>query len=276
MKLTNMEQESTVDTEALTGLIQKAEEIVGQINQYAGLFVGSLFMVMGGIIAIYLIHKIASKFLFPHFHKGRLIKVTGVTVYAMILVTSALIVLKSVGVDVTVIRQIALVTIIVVAVLIFFLLPFLPKFPIQVGHQVEIGGELGTVTAISLLFTTLQQFDGTLVFIPHTSMTSMIVKNYSYVSSRRIEINLSVRNDIDLERTKEFLVRLMTEDERVLKEPSGPAVFVLKANAVCIDLLAVCWANNEDWFSTQSGLWEKIVNTFDEDVHLAKPYPDLR
>ena len=270
-----MEQESTVDTEALTGLIQKTEEIVGQIDQYAGLFIGSLFMVIVGIIAIYLIHKIASKFLFPHFHKGRLIKVTGVTVYTLILLTLALIVLKSIGVDVTVIRQIALVTIVVVAVLIFFLLPFLPKFPIQIGHQVEIGGELGTVTAISLLFTTLQQFDGTLVFIPHTSMTSMIVKNYSYVSSRRIEINLSVRNDIDLERTKEFLVRLMTEDERVLKEPSGPAVFVLKANAVCIDLLAVCWANNEDWFSTQSGLWEKIVNTFDEDVHLAKPYRDL-
>ena len=67
-------------------------------------------------------------------------------------------------------------------------------------------------------------------------------------------------------------MRLMSEDERVLDEPSGPAVFVTKANDVCIDLLAVCWVMNEHWFSTQSDLWEQIVNTFNEDIHLAKPF----
>jgi small conductance mechanosensitive channel len=267
-----MAQESTVDTEALTDLSQKAEEIVGQVSQYGDLIIGSFFVIMGGIIAIYLIHKIAAKFLFPHFRKGRLIKVTGVTVYALILVATALMVLNSVGVDVTEIAHIALVTIFIVAVLFFFLLPFLPKLPFQIGHLVEVRGELGTVTSISLFFTTLQKFDGTLVFIPNTSIISMTIKNYSHVSSRRIELNLSVQNDIDLERTKEVLVRLMSEDERVLDEPPGPAVFVMKANADFVDLLAVCWVKNEDWFSTQCDLWERIVNTSDEKIHLAKPF----
>lgn len=267
-----MEQESRVDTEALAELSQKTEEIVGQVNQYGDLIIGSLFMIMGGIIAIYLIHKIASRFLFPHFHKGRLIKVAGITVYALILVATALMVLESAGVDATEIAHIALVTIFTFTVLIFFLLPFLPKLPFQIGHLVEVRGELGTVTAISLFFTTLQKFDGTLVFIPNTSIISMTIKNYTHVSSRRIEINLSVQNDIDLDRTKQILVNLMSEDERVFDEPSRPAVFVTKANAVCIDLLAICWVKNEDWFSTQSDLWEKIVNTLDENIHLAKPF----
>ena len=100
----------------------------------------------------------------------------------------------------------------------------------------------------------------------------MIIKNYSHESTRRIEINLSVQNAIDLGRTKAALVGLMTKDERVLEEPARPAVIVVNANADNVDLLAVCWVKNEDWLTTQSDLWEKIVNAIDEDVHLAKPY----
>jgi small conductance mechanosensitive channel len=267
-----MKQESTVDTEIISDLGRKAEELVGQVNQYVDLFIGSLFMVIGGILAIYLIHRIASKFLFPHFHKGRLIKVAGVTLYALILLATALIVLSSIGVDVAGIGQIALVTIFAIAVLSFFLLPFLPKLPFQIGHLLEVRGELGTVVAISPLYTTLKTFDGSLVFVPNTAIMTMTIKNYSHESSRRIEINLRVQNDTNLERTKEALIKFMTEEERVLKEPSRPAVFVMNANADYIDLLAVCWVKNNDWFAMQSDLLEKVVSAVDEDVHLAKPY----
>ncbi len=266
-----MEQKSTVDTEAPTILSQKAGEIVGQANQYDDLVIGSIFVVMGGIIAIYLIHKIAAKFLFPHFHKGRLIKVIGVTVYALILAATALMVLKSVGVNVTAISHFALVTILVVAVLTFFLLPFLPKLPFQIGHLIEVKGELGTVTAISPLFTTLQKFDGTIVLIPNATVISMTIKNYSHVSSSRIEINLRVLNDMNLERGIEALIKLMKEDERVSEKPSKPAVFVLNANTDYIDLLAVCWVKNKDWYTTKSDLWGKIVTTLKEEIHLTKP-----
>jgi len=265
-----MEQESTVDTETVTGLTQKAGEIVSQINQYVDLFFGSFFVIMVGIIVIYLIHKIAARFLFPHFGKGRLVKVIGVTIYAMILLTATLIVLDSIRVDVSGIAHIALVILFVLAVLAFFLLPFLPSLPFQIGHLIEVKGELGTVTAISPLFTALKKFDGTMVLIPNATIISMTIKNYSHVSSSRIEINLSVQNDMNLERTIAALVRLMTEDERVLKEPSKPAVFVLNANPVCIELLAVCWVKNKDWYTTKSDLWKKIVTTLNEEVHLAK------
>ena len=270
-----MKQESTAGMETLTGIGRKAEEIVGQINLYGDTVIGSFFIVMVGIVAIYLIHRVASKLLFPHFPKGRLIKVLGVTVYAFILIGTALMVLNSIGVDVTVFRQLALLIVFVVAVFIFFLVPFLPKLPFQIGHLIEARGELGTVTAISPLFTTLKKFDGTMVFLPSTSIMSMNIKNHSHISGRLIEINLSIQNDNRLKRTKEALIRLMTEDERVLEEPSGPAVFVVEANAVYIELYAICWVKNKDWFSTKSDLWEEIVSPYNEEVRLAKPWSDL-
>ena len=87
----------------------------------------------------------------------------------------------------------------------------------QIGHLLEVNGELGTLTAISPLFTTLEKFDGTMVFIPNTSVLSMTIKNYSDVSSRCIEISLSIENDMNLERTREALIRLMTEDVHLAK-----------------------------------------------------------
>ncbi|MFC1681142.1 mechanosensitive ion channel family protein [Pseudomonadota bacterium] len=266
-----MEQESTLDSEAPGGLAQRAAEILRELNQYGDVIIESLIMIMGGVVAIYLIHELASKFLLPHFHKGRLIILAGVTFYALILVATALMVLNLLGVDVTVIGQIAFVGVFVVVVFIFFLLPFLPKLPFQIGNLVEIRGELGEVTAISPLFTTLQKFDGTLVFVPNTSIVSATIRNYSHTSSRRIEINLGIRHDSDLERAKAVCVRLMSEDGRVLDVPSPPTVFVIGANEGVIELLAVCWVKNEDWFSTQSDLWEKIVSAFNEDIHLASP-----
>lgn len=265
-----MEQENTVDTGAITDLSQRAGEVVGRVGQYADVIIYSLVVIALGILVIFLIHEIAAKFLFPHFHKGRLIKVIGGTVYALILTIAALIVLESVGVDASGIGHVAVVIIFVVAVLFFFLLPFLPELPFLIGHLVEVRGELGTVTKISPLFTTLRKFDGTLVFVPNTSIMSTTIRNYSHLPSRQIEINLSVQAEVDLEEIKEALMKLMSEDERVLEEPSGPAVFVMEANGLFIDLLAVCWVKNEDWFSTQSDLWEEIINASD-DIPLAEP-----
>lgn len=74
----------------------------------------------------------------------------------------------------------------------------------------------------------------------------MIIKNYSLDAFRRIEINLSVQNDIDLEQIKAALIKLMTEDERVLEEPSTSVIFVMNANADYIELLAVCLVRTED------------------------------
>jgi len=266
-----MKHESVVDTDVYSDFGRKTEDFTSLLNQYADLFVGSLFAILGGMLAIYLIHRIAAKFLFPHFHKGRLIKTAGLAVYALILLATAVIILAGIGVDVTGITRIALVTIFVITVLTFFLLPLLPKLPFQVGHMLEVGGELGTVVTISPLFTGLKTNEGELVFVPNTSIIRMVVKNYSFDAFRRIDINLSVQSDIGLEQIKSTLIKLMTEDERVLEEPSKPAVYVLNANADYIELLAVCWVSNEDWLTTKSDLWEKIVNTADEGVQLAKP-----
>lgn len=270
-----MEKENTTNPESITGVVHRTEELVRQIDQYGGLIIESLVTIIGGIFVIYFLHRLAEKFLFPHFGKGRAIKVVSITVYSLILLATALVVLSIVGIDVTGVADIALVIIFIGAVLIFILLAALPKFPVELGHLIEVGGELGTVTEISPLYTRLRKFDGTLVFVPNTSLMTSMIRNYSHIAFRRIEINLTIEGDADFQRTKEFLLRLMSEDERVLDEPSPPSVFILKADSECIDLLAACWVKNEDWFDTKCDIWEKIISTHENDVKLATSLSQL-
>jgi len=261
------------DEKTLSEITQETVEIVDQVSEYGNLIMGSLYLIIGGMIAIFILHKIASKFIYPYVKNGRLIKVILGTLYVLVLVITALMALKKVGFDVTVIGQLALLGVLIGAVIIFFLVPFFPRLPFLLGHMIEVNGELGIVDAISTFHTTLRKFDGTMVFIPNALLMASKIKNISDSPTRRIELKLSVNTDSDLEETKALFIRIMSEDARVLDEPAPPAVFVMNVTAAGVDMFAVCWVKNEDWLSARSDLWINVVDAFSEDERVAMSLP---
>ena len=159
------------------------------------------------------------------------------------------------------------------AVVVFFLVPFFPRLPFKLGHMVEINGVLGFVDTITTFHTSIRKFDGTMVFVPNALVMASKIMNFSETPSRRIEMKLSVNTDSNIEESKALFLRLMTEDERVLDEPAPPAVFVMDANAAGVEILAICWVKNADWFSTRSDLWLKVVDAFMGDNRVAMSLP---
>lgn len=253
-------------------LAEQATEVIDQVSGYGSLIVSSLYLIICGMIVVYLLHKLASKFLYPYIQNRRLVKVIFGTFYVLVLVITALLVLRKVGVDVQWVGKLALISVLIGAVIVFFLVPFFPKLPFRLGHMVEINDVLGNVDAISTFHTSIRKFDGTIVFIPNAIIMASKIINFSETPSRRIEMKLSVNTDCDIEESKALFLRLMGEDQRVLDEPS-PAVFVVNVNAAGIDLFAVCWVKNEDWFRTRSDLWTKVVDAFLADERVAMSLP---
>lgn len=254
-------------------IVEETVEIVDQVSAYGHLILGSLYLIIGGMVVIFLLHLFASKFIYPTLGNNRLIKVIFWTIYVLVLVITALLALKGIGFDVSVIGHMALVIVLIGAVIVFFMAPFLPRLPFMIGHLVEINGVLGTIDAISTFHTTLRKFDGTMVFVPNALVLASRIMNYSDTPSRRIEMKLNVNTDSDLEETKSLFIRLMNEDERVLDDPAPPAVFVMDANAAGVEMFAVCWVNNADWLSTRSDLWMKVVDAFIKDERVAMSLP---
>ena len=266
-----MNPEST-DTLSPEALLEETVEIVEQVSGYGEIILQGLYLVIGAVIIIFLLHFLTTRLLYPFTGRSRQVRIIFGTMYAFVLVIAGLMILREIGFDVGVIGRLALWGVMIIGVLLFLAAPFLPRLPFVPGNLVEVKGILGTVDAISTFHTTLRKFDGTVAFIPNTIIFTSQIQNFSDTPTRRIELKLNVNTDSDLHETQALFTKLMKEDQRVLAQPE-PAVFVMDVNAAGVDMLAVCWVNNSDWLKTRSDLWLKVVKAFDDDDRVSMSLP---
>ena len=266
-----------VDESNVSEAIQETLEIAEQVSEYGSLISSSLYFILGGMLVIFLLHKLASKVLYPYLKNRRLIKVVFGTLYVLILVIVTLMALRAVGLDVTLIGKIAILIVLTGAVIVFFLVPFFPRLPFKIGHMIESNGVLGFVDNISTFHTTIRKLDGTMAFVPNALVMATKILNYHDLSERRIEINISVNTDCNLRTAKALVLRIMNEDERVLESPALPKAFIVNATASGTDITAFCWVANADWFATRSDLWLNIVDAIaaDDQVTMSLPQQEV-
>ncbi len=265
---TPMAEESNVSV-----AIQETVKIADQVSEYGSLISSSLYLILGGMLVIFLLHKLASKFLYPHLKNRRLIKVVFGTLYVLILVIVVLMALRALGFEVTLLGKVLIMVVLTGAVVVFFLVPFFPRLPFKIGHMIESNGVLGIVDNISTFHTTVRQFDGTMAFIPNPLVMATKILNYHDLPERRIEISLSVNTDCDLRVAKDLILRIMNEDERVLESPALPQAFFVNVTASGTDIMAICWVVNADWFAARSDIWLNIVDAFAGDGRVTMSLP---
>lgn len=272
-----MEEESTAPDGALGYLQQNSGEFIKQVEQYSYLLVDALYFIAMGVVVIFIIQRLAIRFVYPRFSDTRLLTLTFFTLYLLVLVTTVILLLGKLGFDMSVTGSLAILVVIILAIVLYFVIPFLPKLPFLPGHMIVAYGEMGTVEAISTFHTTIRKFDGTLVFIPNAMIMASKLLNYSYLPNRRIEMAITVTPDSDLAVAKERLLELANLDSRVLAEPP-PAVFVMGADASGIRLTLFCWVENADFLGTQSDLWSGLMGIAadGQGIELAIPRQAVR
>jgi small conductance mechanosensitive channel len=234
-------------------------ELASHLEQYGYLVADILWVIVLGAVAVYLLHRLASGFLYSLVSNSRAVRVMFGALYVLILVAAVLGALRSVGLKVDTIGSIAVLAVLVGAVVVYFIIPFLPRLPFMVGHMIETNGVMGTVDQVSSFHTTIRKFDGTLVFLPNALVMASKILNYSYTPSRRIEMQLSVPSDSDAAVIRERVLAVVRGDERVLDEPSPPAAFVMAADASAVHMTVYCWVRNEDFLAARSDLWLKLM-----------------
>lgn len=234
-------------------------ETLGQLNTFGAIIVGSLYFVIVAIVIVFLVHKLAHKVLFPRLANKRFALVLIFTLYALVLVTAALLVLSRLGFDVTIVGRVALLAVIVVAALIFVIAPYLPTLPFKLGNMVEIADVMGNIESITPVFTRIQTFDGRTVFVPTPTVWAKNIVNYHHTPARRVELKLTVSADHSLEEARAALIDIMSSEERVVNDPAPPEVRIEKATAEGIDLLGLCWVPNADFLRTRSDLYARVV-----------------
>ncbi len=133
--------------------------------------------------------------------------------------------------------------------------------PFEVGQFVEIAGVSGTVTAISIMRTTLETPDHKEILIPNSEITAAKVINYSSEPLRRVDLYFSASYDAPTALVKQALYEAMAADERILTDPA-PFVGLNAYNPNDIQYVTRAWCAGSDYWGVYFDLNERVREVF--------------
>jgi small conductance mechanosensitive channel len=247
-----------------------------ELLKYRNLMIEALSFIVVAMLVIYALQKLTAKLLYPYIKRKRIIKVIFGTLYTLIFVVTILLVLKKLGFEIEVMAKVSILSVLALSVAIFFLLPFLPRLPFKVGHTVEIGGIMGSVDNISTYHTTIRKFDGTMVFIPNTTIFGSQIINYSDTPNRRATLNLTLTSSSDIEIAKAEIQSLLDKETRIIKDPE-PSLLLTNIDASGLTLTTYYWTSNADFFDTVSDVLQNVEKLFatHNEIEMARVGQDI-
>lgn len=137
--------------------------------------------------------------------------------------------------------------------------------PFVTSDYIEMGDKEGTVQKIDILQTILLTPDNKTVVIPNGLLSSDNVVNYTKQQVRRVDINVGISYDSDVEVAKASVLRAADSDPLVLSSPEKPFVRVFEYSDSAVMLKVRVWCKTEDYWTVYFNLTEKIRLNFKED-----------
>ncbi len=145
--------------------------------------------------------------------------------------------------------------------------------PFKIGDYVDTHVDSGTVTDISLFYTTLQTVDNRTIMLPNGNLVNNPIINYSKLTERRLDLAISVDYATDIEKVKQVITDVISKDERVLKDKD---IFV-RLNEMAdssLNFAVRVWVNSSDYWPVSFDLKENIKKALDKN-HISIPFPQM-
>lgn len=130
-----------------------------------------------------------------------------------------------------------------------------------VSIQNSLGTAEGTITRINFLLTYLKTPNGQEVTIPNNNVQKAIVTNYTRLGSRRLNYDVGVAYDTDIEKAKQVLRKIVEGDKRVIPE-NGIEVYVYELKEYAVGLRLRVWTKVGDYWPLYNELSEKVLLAF--------------
>ncbi|MEK9728710.1 MAG: mechanosensitive ion channel family protein [Alphaproteobacteria bacterium] len=144
--------------------------------------------------------------------------------------------------------------------------------PFGVGDWIEANGISGTVREIGLFSTQIDTFENIYISVPNSSIWSSIIINHSRHDVRRMDIDIGISYESDLDIAEKALLSL-TDDERVKKDPA-PVFLVVAYGDSAITVRLRLFAEYKDFFQLNWDL-NRRMKTALESHNIEIPYPQL-
>ena len=136
--------------------------------------------------------------------------------------------------------------------------------PFKVGDYIKTNGNEGTVTDISVFYTTLTMLDNRCVTLPNGTLTNSVIENRTANNMRRIDLTFCVAYSSDIDKVRAVLLDTAKNDEKVLAEPE-PIAVLEQQNKSSVDFTLRAWCKTDDYLDTYYRLNEQVKLNFDEN-----------
>ncbi len=143
--------------------------------------------------------------------------------------------------------------------------------PFKVGDFIEAAGKSGTVKEIQIFNTVLNSPDNVQIIIPNGQVTGGNIMNYTVNGTRRIDLVIGVSYEDDLKKTQQVIEKIISGDNRILKEPSY-TIAVSELGESSVNFVVRPWVKATDYWTVRFDLIEKIKLSLDQNG-ITIPFP---
>lgn len=148
--------------------------------------------------------------------------------------------------------------------------------PIQIGDEIQVGLNAGTVKDVGIRASKIQAYDGSEIVVPNGDLLSQSLINWTLSDKkRRVELIIGVGYGSDMKLVKSVLEEVMKGD-RILKAPT-PRVYMQTFNDSSVDFRVLFWVESMDiWIDVRGEVMSAIFEKFAEHgIEIPFPKRDL-
>lgn len=147
--------------------------------------------------------------------------------------------------------------------------------PFKVGDLIEAAGATGVVEEIGIFTTIIKTPDNKEIIVPNAKVTGDNITNYTARDTRRVDIVAGVSYSDDLDKVRTVLEQILSEDERILKDPA-PMIAVMELADSSVNFTVRSWVKTEDYWNVFFSTQEKIKKRFDDEgINIPFPQQDI-
>lgn len=145
--------------------------------------------------------------------------------------------------------------------------------PFKVGDFIDTHTDSGTVTNISLFYTTLKTIDNRTISIPNGNLANSPSINFSNEIERRLDISIDISYTNKIDDVKKSIESVLDKEKRINREKD---VFVRVTNykESSMEYTIRVWVSKDDYWNIKYDLLENLKKKFDQDGIII-PYNQL-
>ncbi|MEN8752632.1 MAG: mechanosensitive ion channel domain-containing protein, partial [Desulfobacterales bacterium] len=143
--------------------------------------------------------------------------------------------------------------------------------PYDIGNFVNVAGVNGTVSAMTLVSTTLTLPDNQTVVIPNNSIWGGIITNVTGSETRRVDMVFGIGYDDDIAKAQSILEKIVKDHPLVLGSPE-PVIRVNELADSSVNFVCRPWAKTSDYWTVYWDITRQVKEQFDQNS-ISIPFP---